>query len=244
MLKIGQTKMKEFRPKTGLRISQDNIAAAHIYVKVQAFMEWMKLIITKMPVVYSVLQPKCFQIGIVLIQMAQNHTDEVAITYTWTQLIRKCRKMYLCHTSLFVINLYTVLSVVFTGSTSEQEAYFNKQSFHEETNLVDPDQPNHAAQANPDRHCSPPVDFLFQESLLYTSIPQRRNLSVRNSMCGLRRLIQVDILRRVHDVGTSRYSPPFGFLVGRLIYNILNDNPLPCGISFVFLFFEEYLHIM
>ena len=37
--------------------------------------------------------------------------------------------------------------------------------------LCNLDQPKHAAQAYPDRHFSPPVDFLFQESLLYTSIP-------------------------------------------------------------------------
>ena len=36
---------------------------------------------------------------------------------------------------------------------------------------IDPDQPKHAMQAYSDRHCSPPVDFLFQESLLYTPVP-------------------------------------------------------------------------
>ena len=47
----------------------------------------------------------------------------------------------------------------------------------EKTNIVDsalsidPDQPKHALEACPDRHFSSPVDFLFQESLLYTSIP-------------------------------------------------------------------------
>ena len=40
----------------------------------------------------------------------------------------------------------------------------------------DPDQPKHAAQAYPERHFSPTVDFLFQESLLYASIP-------RDGMC-------------------------------------------------------------
>ena len=58
-----------------------------------------------------------------------------------------------------------------------------------------PDQHKHAAQANPDRNFSPPVDFLFQESLLYTSIPMRRNASARISLNGLRRLIWV-----VHNV--------------------------------------------
>ena len=53
----------------------------------------------------------------------------------------------------------------------------------------------HAAQFNPDRHFSPPVDFLFQESLFYTSFNLRRNVSVRIS------LIWVDTLRREHNVG-------------------------------------------
>ena len=35
----------------------------------------------------------------------------------------------------------------------------------EKNNIVDL---KHAAEANPDRHVSLPVDFLFQESLLYT----------------------------------------------------------------------------
>ena len=34
---------------------------------------------------------------------------------------------------------------------------------------IDPVQPKYAAQAYPDRHFSPPLDFLFQES--YYSIP-------------------------------------------------------------------------
>ena len=50
--------------------------------------------------------------------------------------------------------------------------------FHEKINIVksalriDPDQLKHAAQANLDIHFSPPVDFLFLESLPYTSIPR------------------------------------------------------------------------
>ena len=53
----------------------------------------------------------------------------------------------------------------------------------EKTNIVDyalsidPGQPKHAAQAYPDRHFSTPVDYLFNESLLYTSIDLRRNVS-------------------------------------------------------------------
>ena len=77
----------------------------------------------------------------------------------------------------------------------------------EKTNIVDsalsidPDQPKHAAQDNPDRHFLPPVDCLFQESLLYTFIPRRSNVSARISLRGLRRLFWVDSLRRVHNVG-------------------------------------------
>ena len=50
------------------------------------------------------------------------------------------------------------------------------ESSREKTNIVnsaysiDSDQPRHAAQAYMDRHFSPPVDYLFHESLLYTSI--------------------------------------------------------------------------
>ena len=70
------------------------------------------------------------------------------------------------------------------------------EPFHEKTNIVDPDQPKFAARANPDRHFSTLVDFLFQESLLYTSISQRRNVSTRITLRGLRRVIWVDTLRR------------------------------------------------
>ena len=42
------------------------------------------------------------------------------------------------------------------------------------------------------RQISPPVDFPFQESLLYTSIPLRRNVSAQISLRGLHRLIWVD----------------------------------------------------
>ena len=66
---------------------------------------------------------------------------------------------------------------------------------------VGTDPPKRAVHANPDRHCLPPVDFLFQESLLYTSIPLRRNVSAPISLRGLLRLIWVDTLRRVHNIG-------------------------------------------
>ena len=65
---------------------------------------------------------------------------------------------------------------------------------------LDPDQYQHAAQDNPDICFSPPVDFLFQESLLYTSILLRRNVSARISLLrGLRRPIQGDTLPRIRN---------------------------------------------
>ena len=82
------------------------------------------------------------------------------------------------------------------------------------TNIVDsawsiePVQPKHAAQVYPDRHFSPTADFLFQESLLYTSIPLMRNVLARIWLRGLRRLIWVNTLRRGHNVV---------FLAGRLL---------------------------
>ena len=61
------------------------------------------------------------------------------------------------------------------------------------------------------------MDFLFQEALLYTSIPLRRNVSARISLRGLRMLIWIDTLRRDHTVGS---------LAGRLIYRNLFKNML------------------
>ena len=69
-------------------------------------------------------------------------------------------------------------------------------------NILDTDQTKHAAQDNPNRHFSPPVTFLFQESILYTSIPLKRNVSARITLRGLGRLIWVDNV---------------GFIVERLI---------------------------
>ena len=62
---------------------------------------------------------------------------------------------------------------------------------------IDPDQPKNAAQANPDRHISVPVDCLFQESLRYTSIPLIRNMSVLNVGFLVERLnyVKTDVLR-------------------------------------------------
>ena len=51
------------------------------------------------------------------------------------------------------------------------------EPFHENANIVDLDQLRHVAQANPQRRLSPPVEFLFQESLLYSYYPLRRNVS-------------------------------------------------------------------
>ena len=76
---------------------------------------------------------------------------------------------------------------------------------------IDPDQPKHAVQAYPDIHFSPPLDFLFHESIIYTYIPLRRNVSARISLRGLRRLIWDDTLRRGHNVG---------FLTGWLICTV------------------------
>ena len=56
---------------------------------------------------------------------------------------------------------------------------------------------------------------LFQESLLYTYIPLRQNVSVRISLRGLRRLIWVDTVRRAHNVG---------FLEERLIFHWHKSN--------------------
>ena len=42
---------------------------------------------------------------------------------------------------------------------------------------------------------------MFQESLLYTSIPLRHNVSARINMRGLRRSILIDTLRWGHNVG-------------------------------------------
>ena len=55
--------------------------------------------------------------------------------------------------------------------------------------IIDLDQPRHTAQASPDRHFSPTVDFLFKESSLYTSIPLRRNVSARTAQADLGRYI-------------------------------------------------------
>ena len=58
--------------------------------------------------------------------------------------------------------------------------------------LCDPDQPKHAAQAYLDWHFLPPVDFLFQESFLYT-VP----LSPETEGVGLDQSVQTDLDRYI-----------------------------------------------
>ena len=51
---------------------------------------------------------------------------------------------------------------------NKNEPSREKTSIVDSAKSIDPDQPKHAAQAYPERHFSPPVDFLFLESLLHT----------------------------------------------------------------------------
>ena len=98
--------------------------------------------------------------------------------------------------------------------TDQQTCAKKYEPFHEKNKIldsalsIDPDQSKHNAQVTPDRHFSPPLDFRLQESILHTSILLKRNVSTRNSLCGLHRLIWVDTLYRVDNVG---------FLMERLI---------------------------
>ena len=75
--------------------------------------------------------------------------------------------------------------------------------------IIDPYQLKHAAQASPDRHFSPPVDFLFRNHYSIPLILLRWNVSARISLRGQRKLICSDTLRRVNNVG---------FLLERLIF--------------------------
>ena len=70
-------------------------------------------------------------------------------------------------------------------------------------------QPKHNVHTRPDRHFSPPVDFLLQESILLTFIPPETECIDRR-LC---RLLWVDTLRIVHNVG---------FLMERLICIVVN----------------------
>ena len=98
----------------------------------------------------------------------------------------------------------SVYNSVFKGSTSWAAPRENQHY-----GICVKYRPGSATQAYLDRHCSSTVEFLFQESLLYTSILQRRNVSARISMRGLRRLIWIDTLHRGHTVG---------FLEGQLCF--------------------------
>ena len=108
----------------------------------------------------------------------------------------------------WTLRLRLLISFTWTHDRDTFEMSREKTNSVDSANSIDTDQPKHAAQANPDRHCSPPVDFLFQESL-YTSMPLWRHVIVGIRMRGQCRLIWVDTLRRGHNVG---------FIVGRPIY--------------------------
>ena len=62
------------------------------------------------------------------------------------------------------------------------EQFRKKIDIIDSAQSTDQDQLKHTALANPGRHFSSPVDFLFHESLLYTSIPLRRNVSAGFSL--------------------------------------------------------------
>ena len=71
------------------------------------------------------------------------------------------------------------------GTACGEQCHFKLsviEPFHEKTNVMDSDQPKYSAKADTFSH---PVEFLFQESLLNTSIPLRRNVSARISQRGL-----------------------------------------------------------
>ena len=107
------------------------------------------------------------------------------------------------------LSLYACISNAFLNLVSHSfEPFLEITNIVDSALSIDPDQHKHAAQAYPGRHFSPPVDFLLKESLLHTYIPLRRNVSARISLLGLRMLIWIDTLRRVHNVG---------YLVERLI---------------------------
>ena len=90
--------------------------------------------------------------------------------------------------------------------TNKHEASRGKKQHYGLCVKYRPEQPKHAEQVYPNRLFSPPVDFLFQESLRNTSILLRRNVSARISLRELCRLIWIDTLRRGQNVG---------FLAGR-----------------------------
>ena len=79
------------------------------------------------------------------------------------------------------MNISTAFTEDHAVSPKLYEPSREKTNIVDSAESIDPDQQKHAAQANPDSHFSPPDDFLFQESLLYTSIHLRRNVSARIS---------------------------------------------------------------
>ena len=97
---------------------------------------------------------------------------------------------------------------------------------------MDSDQPMYAAQAYPDIHFSPPVDFLFQETLLHTSTPLRWNVSARIGLRGLCSLIWIDTLRRGHNDGFlgsyDKYKYTFNLIKRYKLFQIFLNNNLVC----------------
>ena len=110
----------------------------------------------------------------------------------YVQQIKLCNTHVSAVSSMRMCNIFNCVTLTFLRCPVFEPS-------REKTNIVvsalsiDPDQSKHAAQAYPVRHFSPPVYFLFQELLLFTSIPLRWNVSAQISLCGL--LIWVNTLR-------------------------------------------------
>ena len=89
----------------------------------------------------------------------------------------------------------------------------------------------------------PHLIFMIQESLLYTSIPLRRNVSVRISLHGLCRLIWVNTLRRVHNIGflvEKAHIMNYFRYVKTLIFFVIEWNYF-CKRTYVFLLVKNIL---
>ena len=91
----------------------------------------------------------------------------------------------------------------------------------EKTNIVvsaqsiDRDQPAKYAHSNSDQHNPSHLDRGKELGFLKQKIHRRRKVSVRVSRCGILRLIRVDTLRSVYNLGFSRgkaqlYIIPYG----------------------------------
>ena len=96
----------------------------------------------------------------------------------------------------------------------EKKIHTIYEPFHEKTNIMasavylDPDQYTQSAQANPGRY-TPSLGLGYIVMITEMDIPQEaKSVSVRVSLRGILRLIRIDTLRRVHNLG---------FLVIRLI---------------------------